>query len=97
MKSNTGSHHLLVPPQILELVEVLLLGQGLEWELSGERCPLRDINQDMINMFMSLKIGQLVQTDPVPLCGLEGGHSVAHLEVLIQGVTILDVIKPNLA
>ena len=47
---------------------------------------------------MWLQIGQLVQTDPVPVSWLdEGGQCVAQLKVQVKRVAVLDVIKNNLA
>ena len=51
----------------------------------------------MSHVVMRLEVGKLVQTDSVPEPSLEeGGQSVAHLKVLIQGVTGLYVDEINL-
>ena len=47
---------------------------------------------------MRLEVWQLVQTDPVPVARLdEGGQCIAQLKVQVKRVTILDVIKNDLA
>ena len=46
---------------------------------------------------MGLEIGQLVQTDPVSVSGLdEGCQGVAQLKVQVKGVTVLDIIENDL-
>ena len=67
-------------------------------ELGCEGFVLRDLGPNIGHILMWLKIGQLVQTDPVPVSRLdEGGQCVAQLKVQVKGVAVLDVIKNNLA